>query len=395
MRRCASHVFLVFLSGCGAQLKPETLVDKLRVLSIVADPPEVKPGQSAQLSALLLDPSDARTTVIWVGCDPDPFGEGRSACNDTSALLQPTSFTTFPEGVHILSIGSRASYASPPTLFDPIPQGDANRFNGVVGPVLAVVIGEEIDPTSTNEELRDLFHRIETQEVKSVFALSRITVSEKDPPNQNPRLDGLDVDGKEHPKNGTLQVKPGQELSLHVRASERETYTLQLPTGREDRTEQLVAAWYSTNGRFSQERLDLDEGPDTIFLAPGSAEVPEDPVPERRFGTVWLVLRDGRGGQGFATLPFFVCDDALPEPELTEVIAPAPGDTRVIVKGTNLASALDVVAGGVALARGAFSPGRNAFVGDVPPELLPGMYPLSVRTKRCTTRASTVTLTVP
>ena len=58
-----------------------------------------------------------KTTVIWVGCDPDPFGLGRSACNDTSALLMPTSFTTFPEGVRILGIGNKASYASPERSF--------------------------------------------------------------------------------------------------------------------------------------------------------------------------------------------------------------------------------------------------------------------------------------
>src|SRR6185295_6539587 len=157
-------------------------------LSIIAEPPEVKPGQSVSLSVLQLDPSGGKTTVIWVGCEPDPFGLGRSACNDTTALLQPTSFTSFPEGVRILGIGNKSSYASAPTLFSPIPPGDPNRFNGVVGPVLTVVIAEEVDPTSTNEELRDLFHRIETQQVKSVFALSRITVSEKAPQNQNPHL---------------------------------------------------------------------------------------------------------------------------------------------------------------------------------------------------------------
>jgi len=391
----AAFTSLVFLCACGAQLKPETLVDKLRVLSIVADPPEVKPGQSTQLSALLLDPSGARTTVIWVGCEPDPFGLGRSACNDTSALLQPTSFTTFPEGVKILGIGNRASYASAPTLFDPIPVDDSNRFNGVVGPVLAVVIGEEIDPTSTNEELRDLFRRIETQTVKSVFALSRITVSERDPANENPRLEGVDVDGVALPKNATLQVHAGQQVALHVRAGVGETYTLQLPEGRQERTEQLVAAWYSTGGRFSQERLDVASGPDTIFLAPGAPDLPEDPVPQRRFGTVWAVLRDGRGGQSFSTLPFFVCDDTLPEPQPAQVTAPASSTDPVSVKGTGMSSALDVVVGGIALSRGFYSPAQDAFLGDLPPELAAGTYPVSVRTKRCTTVDTGLTLTVP
>jgi len=37
-------LLLLLLSGCGAQFKPETLVDALRVLSIKAEPPEVAPA---------------------------------------------------------------------------------------------------------------------------------------------------------------------------------------------------------------------------------------------------------------------------------------------------------------------------------------------------------------
>ncbi|MBL8955406.1 MAG: hypothetical protein JNK82_31820 [Myxococcaceae bacterium] len=382
-------------SACGVQLKPETLVDKLRVLSIVAEPPEVKPGESAQLSALLLDPSSARTTVIWVGCEPDATGNNYTACNDTSGLLQPTSFTTFPEGVRILGIGNNASYASGVNLFDGVPEGDSTRFNGVVGPVLAVVIGEEIDPTSTNEELAELFARIERQEVKSVFALSRITVSEREPPNLNPRFEGLDVDGVALPKNAVLQVQPGQEVALHVHAAPGETYTLQLPTGREERTEPIVGAWYSTNGRFSQERFDVITGSDTFFLAPGSAEVPEDPVPQRRFGTLWLVLRDGRGGQAHTAVRFFTCDETLPEPKALTLTPPTAEGAPVSIKGMNLSSALDAVVGGIALVRGSYSTAQDAFLGDLPPELPPGTYPVTLRTKRCTSIETGLTLTIP
>jgi hypothetical protein len=366
------------------------------VLSVTAEPPEVKPGQSSSLAVLQLDPSrpGGKTTVIWVGCEPDPTGDNYTACNDTSALLQPTMLTTFPEGVRILGIGNKAAYASQPTLFDDPTLADAIRLNGVVGPVLAVVIGEEIDPTSTNEELKELFQRIETQQVKSVYALSRITVSLNDAPNQNPYLEGLTVDGEPLPKNATVQVAPGQQRTLHVEAGERETYTLQLPEGPAERTETLVAAWYSSGGRFSRERLTVGEH-DAVFTAPGAVNVPEDPVPQKRLGNLWLVLRDGRGGQAFQQVPFFVCDDSLPDPKPTEVIAPASRSDPVTVKGTDLSSALDVVVGGIALVRGFYSPAQNAFLGDVPPELPSGVYPVSVRTKKCTRFETALTLVVP
>ncbi|MBK7859984.1 MAG: hypothetical protein IPJ65_15450 [Archangiaceae bacterium] len=390
-------LFLLCLAGCSPQLKPETLVDALRVLAITAEPPEVAPGQSAALNVLQLDPSrpGGKTTVIWVGCEPDPFGLGRSACNDTSALLQPTSFTTFPEGVRILGIGNKANYASASTLFAPIGADDPNRFNGVVGPVLAVVIAEEIDPTSTNEELRDLFHRIETQEVQSVFALSRITVSEKPSKNQNPHLTGLVVDGTPLPQNGTLTAEPGASLTLHVTAGDAETYPVKLPEGEEQRTEQLVGAWYSSAGRFSLERFDLAGEEDTVFTAPGAADIPEDPVPSRRQGTLWLVLRDGRGGQSFSTVPFFVCDDSLPEPKPASVMSPTSEGELVRVRGANMASVVDVTVNGVALPRGAYSPVADAFLGEVPAGLAPGRYKLGFVTKKCTTLESELELVVP
>src|SRR5688572_23540633 len=44
--RMTRRALILLMCGCAPQLKPETLVEKLRVLSITAEPPEVKPGQS-------------------------------------------------------------------------------------------------------------------------------------------------------------------------------------------------------------------------------------------------------------------------------------------------------------------------------------------------------------
>jgi hypothetical protein len=202
---------LVLLSGCGAQFKPETLVDALRVLSIKAEPPEVAPGETASLEILHMDPSrpGGKTTVVWVGCEPDPIDFNRSACNDTSALLQPTAFATFPPGVRVLGFGTRAGYASASTLFDGLAPEDPVRSNGTSGPVLGVVIGEEVKPTSSDEELRVLFGRIERQEVQTVMALTRVTVSERATKNKNPGFEVLEVDGTAIPRGAKLQLRAG------------------------------------------------------------------------------------------------------------------------------------------------------------------------------------------
>lgn len=391
-------LLLVFaLSGCNAQFKPETLVDSLRVLAITADPPEVAPGQSAQLDILQLDPSrpGGKTTVVWVGCEPDPIDFNRSACNDTSALLQPTSFATFPPGVRILGFGTRAGYASASTLFDGVPADDPVRSNGTSGPVLGVVIGEEVNPTSNDDELRVLFGRIERQEIQTVMALTRVTVTERAQKNQNPKLGAMEVDGVPQPRGAKLLLREGATVSLLPRVADgsRETFTLQLPSGPSERSETLVASWYSTSGRFNQPRVDVTEGATTSFIVPGSTTVPEDTVPEKRTGTIWTVVRDGRGGQFFEVLPFFICDDS-PTPALAMIEAPTTMGDPLIARGMNMSGTLDLIIGGVALKRGSYSPSLDAFVADVP-SLPSGSYPVTLRSKNCGEVETGVSWTVP
>jgi hypothetical protein len=393
-----SLLVVLLLTGCNAQFKPETLVDSLRVLAITAEPPEVSPGESAQLDILQLDPSrpGGKTTVVWVGCEPDPIDFNRSACNDTSALLQPTAFATFPPGVRVLGFGNRAGYASASTLFDGLSPEDPVRANGTSGPVLGVVIGEEVKPTSSDEELRVLFGRIERQEVQTVMALTRVTVTERATRNHNPKISALKVDGVAVPKDARLQLREGSTVTLEPELVEgsRETYTLQLPSGPSDKSETLVVSWDSSAGRFDQARLDVSmPGAVTKFIAPGSAQVPEDPVPEKRTGTLWSVVRDGRGGQHFVTVPFFVCDSSA-TPSLRSLEAPtSPGDP-VVAKGENMAGVLDLIIGGAAFTRSGYSTARDAFVGDAP-ALAPGTYPVTLRAKNCAELDTGLTWTVP
>lgn len=388
----------VALTACGAQPMPETLVENLRVLSITSNPPEIHPGESADLGILELDPSrpGGKTTVVWVGCDPDPFGLGRSACNDTTALLQPTSFSDFPPGVRILGFGPHAAYAVPRDLFSVLAPDDPLRENGVVGQILAVVIGEEVAPTSSNDELRALFTRIEKQQVQSLMGLTRATVSERAELNHNPAISGLTVGGASLPQGATVLLQPGQEtrLVLAAPADSRERYTLHLPSGDDTRTEHLVVSWYSTGGRFTPARADLDTGDGCLYIAPGSTKVAGDAVPDKRQGWLWAVLRDNRGGQSWQQFPFFICDGALPSPVVRAVQLPAAAGEAVVVTGDDLASAVDVLVGGVALPNGSWSPGRQAFLGDLPP-LPAGTWPVTVRAKNCAELDTGLTVTLP
>jgi len=382
-------------AGCDAQFKPETLVDGLRVLSVTCDPPEMAPGDTSELEIVQTDPSrpGGVTSVFWIGCNPDPIDFNRSPCNDLSILLQPTKLQGFPEGVRLLGFGNHTAYNVASNLFDGVAADDPVRFNGTSGPVLAIAVAEEVNLATSLDALHDLFARMERQEVASALALVRVTVSDKTPRNANPPIEQLLIDGQAWPPGARLQLHAAQTVSMNASspASARETYTLRLPDGDVQRTETLVGSWYSTAGRFSLPRVNLDSGDVTRFTAPGS--LADDPVPDRRTGSVYFVLRDDRGGQSNVIVPFYVCD-TTPDPNVTSVDLPATATDPVVVRGDNMTSVLDILIGGKPLVGSAYSTVRKTFEGQLPP-LDPGTYHVEVHAKNCTNADTGLTVTIP
>ena len=103
---------LLLAAACDFGFKPETLVDDLRVLSAVSSPPELTPGQSAAIKALVVDPKFPQPTTIWLGCDPDPFNQNRSACADPAVVNDPSKLgqlDALPAGVKFLGLGDTAA----------------------------------------------------------------------------------------------------------------------------------------------------------------------------------------------------------------------------------------------------------------------------------------------
>jgi hypothetical protein len=390
-------VLSLLLAGCGTKFPPETVVEDLRVLAITAEPPEVGPGEPAQMNVLYADPTHKNpTSVLWVGCEPDPQDLGRSACNDASFLLKPTAITDYPVGLKLLGFSQRSTYRSATGVFDVLPPDDVIRQAGSVGQVLALVIGEAVDPTATGEQLRGYFERIETKQTQAVVGLTRVLVSEKAAAlrNHNPVLGELSVDGVVQPAGARLMLEPATpvDLTARVPGESRETYTEHPASGPVTKTETVVGAWYATSGRFSRERFDVTSTDATRFWPPGSPDFPEDPLPTRRSGTAWLTIRDNRGGQAFGAYPFFVCDHSLPTPKVTQVSLDGSG--TVLATGENLDSVLDVLVGGAVLGEGGYSSARGAFIGTRP-TLDAGTYTVTLRTKTCATLETGLSLALP
>ena len=79
-------------AACGVQFAPYERLDKLRVLAIAADPPQINDAAGVQLDALVVDPafraSPRTLTYLWSWC---PFTKATvegSECNTTEADIE-------------------------------------------------------------------------------------------------------------------------------------------------------------------------------------------------------------------------------------------------------------------------------------------------------------------
>ena len=399
MRR-ALLLFALAAAACSPEDFPtETLVDRLRMLGLTSTPADLAPGETARLQSLVIDPTRAGqpTTTFWIGCDPDPFNLNRSACADPAVVNNPAmlgDMLSLPPGVKFIGLNSQAVYTAPKGLFDALEADDPRRITGTSGQVLTISIAEDVSPTASMEELRAVFVRVQNKEVKSLISLFRVRISEDPERNTNPRVTQLSVDGEQWPTGARVMVKPAQKVRLDVDGPDEvfEPFTAQTPSGAEARKERVLIAWYSTSGRFSEERTALREGVKTKFTAPGGKAF--DPVPERRTGTLWTVLRDTRGGLGWSEYPYFVCDDSLPAPVISHVRPLTARGDAFVLEGSNLGSVLDVLVGGVTVLRGRPDGPGTVWEGELDRTVPSGQQPVVVHTRRCE-RLESEMLTVP
>lgn len=385
------------LLGCGEAFLPETVVVDLRVLGIQAEPAELRPGEAATLTALVKDPSRAAPpTIVWLGCDPDPFGLGRSACSNPTVLqdlASAGSSGTLPEGIHLIGFNEQARYSVSKDLFSVLPEGDPRRLKGTVGQVLALAVADTVPP----DKLGDVFKKVQSGEVKAVVALFRIVVREGEMRNTNPVPSRLLVGGEVIAPGAHALVKQGVDSPVVLEATEAsfEPYQQTQPDGTvESKTERLISAWYSTSGRFSQPRLALDSDVEDRFSPPGGEE-PKDPLPESREGQLFVVLRDARGGNAFRESAFYVCDEGRARPVVRTVTSPASRDDAVVLEGDHLEELLDVVAGPLALEKPFLDGTTGKLSVRIPKGLAKGEYPLSLRGKDCSRTSAPMSLVVP
>jgi hypothetical protein len=304
---------------------------------------------------------------------------------DTAVLTSPEGKTPElpPPGMRIAGFNEQASYTVAADIFSVLPPDDLRRRSGTLANILALAVGDDVSPVAPQAEFDALFLRIQRKEVRSLLVLSRIRVTEEPRLNKNPLLSELRVDGVTNPEGAKLRILPAAQVKLELVAPDEsfESYQQLDAEGQlADKTETLVAAWYSNFGSFSDPRITLRSDKTEIYTAPGGSH---DPLPEKTSGMFYAVLRDTRGGQSWFEYPMFLCDPSLPAPSVAKVdLTVNPSLVLMTVSGVNIDQVADVVIGGKALVGGQYSTDRKVFEGVVP-KLAAGEYPITVRARNC------------
>jgi len=185
-------------AGCSESLPPESRIDKLRLLAIRAEPPEVSPGGSSVLDALVASPppdpgqSDPLTSYLWLACAPvdgtaSATGSAIGACAYDGTSNIPLCAETPAAPICLLGASPSVTYAAAANALGASPArsvvitmivADAS-VGGAIGCAMSAA-GHDGVPTDPDHCL---------------IGVKQLTISCNPIPNHNPRLYSLALDG--------------------------------------------------------------------------------------------------------------------------------------------------------------------------------------------------------
>ena len=274
---------LIFLLACAAdELSESWEIDRLRVLAVAAEPAEPQPGEVVTFTSLIVSPVHPLAGSAWFACASDLSTD--YGCDVDPAVLD----------------GAQGGEVDPAALAE----AGLIGFLPYVAPIWTVPL-DYLDALDEDARLEGTFGMVyimafpdkETVDEDDVeVAYKRVPVSLAATPNHNPTVTGLVVGGYAVPNGGTVRLEAGKSYTLDYALAEGavESYVYRNSEGiDEDREEEPYAAFYLQEGSFDQAYA---VWPDTqvTYTAPGSPTLPQQQV--------WVVVRDRRGGMGWASV---------------------------------------------------------------------------------------------
>ena len=323
-------LFLLVFGGCVPDLGlPGSLVTETRVLAVSAEPPEADPRgdpgvdtsrRLVRFDALTVSPNGtvAGAQLGWSFClAPKPLTENNAASidclgSDAKTLQQigdPLA-AVVPDSA-CQNFGPETPQQQPGE--SPKRPRDPDITGGYYQPVqLAMPLSQS--EAMTRGESRDV--TIELLRISCNLAGASPDIIRKynqlamGRQNRNPLLDAprvFDAQGVEPiflDENGKLQAQAGAVYTLQASwpaesAEQFPAFDL-LTADVALRNESLRVSWFTTAGSFAAERTgrDSDEA-QRLTSSDNTWTAPDMPGP----ATIWIVLRDNRGGTAWRELP--------------------------------------------------------------------------------------------
>ena len=288
---------ILLLLGCDNpidDLAQSWQIDRLRVLAVAAEPAEPRPGDTVTFPSLVVSPVAEVAMVTWFAClseAADDFGCEIDA-DALSALdgVDPSTMTEEELAARSAELVAAGLIGVEPYL-PPVWQVPTDALDGLDEDAklegLSAFVSVSAIPAGDGVTEADV-----------ELAYKRVVVSEAVTPNHNPGVVGFEVDGAAVDPGERVAASRGQTLSIRLvlAADALESYQFQLDDGTvDDRVEEPYFAWYTQDGSFDQEN--------TLYPDDGVEWTAPDAAGEL---SLWAVVRDRRGGMGWAELPLRV-----------------------------------------------------------------------------------------
>lgn len=285
-------------------------VDRPRVLAIVAEPPELAPGQSGRLSIMLAGFDGLDYDISWRACGAysSMFGGYQYGDEDRDESCQGELSRALGRGefIDVPGAGTQA-------LFDNIEVAQA-ALGDLVPPGIVQAVKDEVGLVVTVEAVVETDARV-WRATKAVIVNQG--KQHENPPPPHFMLGDSEVVARadrafacEAADGGPVVVALGDEVELAPILEDAagewldeepwlETYTvINLRGERTEETEQAFYSWYSDAGHLAE----------TTTRAPLRNNVWRLPR-ESGCRSLWLVVRDGHGGTSACRVPVAIGDD--------------------------------------------------------------------------------------
>lgn len=269
----------MFATGCDDTLDQRlAIIDQPRVLAVISEPAEARPGAQISYRAIVASPGGTLAAAPrWAYCTaPKPPTEDNTVSEACLGAAQLIALGDAPSVTGMLPSNGCLQFGpeTPPGNFRP---RDPDASGGYYQPVRAEVTVDASDLLAFGHT------RIICNLPTAPFAIARAYDLEY-AANQNPVLDPIAP--MQLPADSTVALT----ASWPATAAERYLYYDAVTQTLVQRREAMRLSWFATGGSLAADTSFVSEdqtatGVSTTWRTPGPG-----------LATLWLVLRDSRGG---------------------------------------------------------------------------------------------------